>query len=131
MRVWEIDSNKSVASDSIMQKSEKIDENISDVSEEFSNISLASSTTWIESTTISQHFSIDYCTRADESDVKSSSDSEVTKYEVAQALCEFQSQTQQTNSVSVSMKLQALNDSSTQIDESLIYLRRVLDIDLR
>jgi hypothetical protein len=45
MKVLEIDSNKSIASDLILQKSEKIDDDISDVSEKFSNISLASSTT--------------------------------------------------------------------------------------
>ncbi len=81
--------------------------------------------------TILQQFLINYCTKADESDVKSSFDREITKIEIAQALCEFQSKTQQTNTIFVSMRLQVLNDSSTQIDESLIYLRRVLDIDLR
>ena len=131
MRVWEIDPNKSAASDSTLQRSEKIDEDISDVSEESSNISLASSTTWIESTAVSQHSSAGYCTRADESGVESSLDSEVTEYDVAQALCEFQSQAQQINSVSVPMGLQAPNGPPNQIGESLIYLRRVLDIDLR
>ena len=82
MKIWKIDWNKSAANNSILQKNEKIDENINDVNEKFSNISFVSSTTWIKFATISQRFSIDYCIKIDESDVKNSFDSEITKYDV-------------------------------------------------